>query len=397
MKSERGAVRKLILACVCGILFCDAVYYFVDHVLNGVFVDWFTESCMYEYYDIYEGKEVLVRGLFWPRIKSLLLVSLGAAVVILAVLVFAAFHFYAKAERRKAAMEISHEISMEIQDYMRQDRPEGEKQDPFKKEYAEVSAQMAEIKSTMQRHEQILKEEAARKNDLITYLAHDLRTPLTSVLGYLNLLSEVPDMPSEQKMKYVNIALDKAQRLEKLINEFFDITRYNLQQIELEEETIDLSYMLVQMTDEFYPLLSAHGNTINLQTEEGVTIHGDPVRLARVFSNILKNAIAYSYRDTAINVWTERAEKEVRIFFRNSGKTIPTRKLDSIFEKFFRLDEARTSDTGGAGLGLAIAKEIVALHGGTITASSEQEKTTFCVSLPAGEAERADALCTALA
>lgn len=94
----------------------------------------------------------------------------------------------------------------------------------------------------MQRHEQILKEEASRKNDLITYLAHDLKTPLTSVIGYLSLMDEAPDMPEAQKARYVHITLDKACRLEKLINEFFEITRYNLQQIILEKETIDLYY-----------------------------------------------------------------------------------------------------------------------------------------------------------
>ena len=86
-----------------------------------------------------------------------------------------------------------------------------------------------------------------RRIDLVTYLAHDLKTPLTSVIGYLSLLDEAPDMPPEQKAKYTHIALDKANRLERLVNEFFEITRYNLQQIKLEKERIDLYYMLVQM------------------------------------------------------------------------------------------------------------------------------------------------------
>ena len=145
------------------------------------------------------------------------------------------------------------------------DREAGE---VFPPEYAEISVQMAEIKSSIQRHEQTIKEEAARKNDLITYLAHDLKTPLTSVVGYLSLLEEAPDMPEEQKAKYVHITLDKALRLEKLINEFFEITRYNLQQIVLEKETVDLTFMLVQMTDEFYPILQEHNNTIRVELPE---------------------------------------------------------------------------------------------------------------------------------
>ena len=189
-------------------------------------------------------------------------------------------------------------------------------------------------------------------------------------------------MPEKQKEKYTHIALDKANRLEKLINEFFEITRYNLQQMELEEEAVDLCYMLLQMTDEFYPLLMAHGNTTELRVEEDTVIYGDPVKLARVFNNILKNAIAYSYPDSVIEIWTEGTLEELRIYFRNKGKTIPAKKLNRIFERFYRLDESRGTNTGGAGLGLAIAKEIVTLHGGKITAVSQREFTTFCVILP---------------
>ena len=241
---------------------------------------------------------------------------------------------------------------------------------------------MVEIKSQMMQNEQILKEEAARKNDLITYLAHDLKTPLTSIIGYLSLLDEAPDMPDEQKQKYTKITLEKSLRLEKLINEFFDITRYNLQQIYLEKESINLSYMLLQMTDEFYPILQAHGNTAQLETAENIMIMGDPVKLARVFQNLFKNAISYSYPNTTITIRTQCSENQVDIYFSNKGKTIPTHKLEMIFEKFFRLDEARTTNTGGAGLGLAIAKEIVTLHDGKIIATSANEETTFSVTLP---------------
>lgn len=153
--------------------------------------------------------------------------------------------------------------------------------------------------------------------------------------------------------------------------------------MKLQEETLDIYYMLLQMADEFYPLLNAHGNKTVLQVDENMTVYGDSVKLARVFNNILKNAIAYSYKDTVIEIWAESSEKEVHIYFRNRGKTIPAQRLNSIFDKFFRLDEARTTNTGGVGLGLAIAKEIVTLHGGAITAKSEKELTTFCVSLPA--------------
>ncbi len=239
------------------------------------------------------------------------------------------------------------------------------------------------LRQTLERRELEAKLAEERKNNLVMYLAHDIRTPLTSVIGYLSLLEEAPDMPLEQKAKYVHITLEKANRLEQLINEFFEITRYNIQQIVLEKEKIDLYYMLLQMIEEFYPLLSQKGNQAVLHGDENVTVYGDPVKLARVFNNILKNAVAYSYENTKIHIFLEEmASGKIVVKFKNQGKTIPKEKLSSIFEKFYRMDEARNSNTGGAGLGLAIAKEIVKLHGGEITAESEKEQVTFVVELP---------------
>ncbi|MGZ7441490.1 sensor histidine kinase [Paenibacillus sp. TH7-28] len=238
------------------------------------------------------------------------------------------------------------------------------------------------IKDKLKRQKKAAQEAEQRKNDLVVYLAHDIRTPLTSVIGYLSLLGEAPDMPVEQRTKYTHITLDKAYRLEEQINEFFEITRYNLQQIKLEKETIDLYYMLVQMTDEFYPILSEKGITTILRADENLTVYGDPVKLARVFNNILKNAAAYSYPNTEIIISAEEIEGDIKIVFQNQGNTIPPDKLDAIFEKFYRLDEARTAGTGGSGLGLSIAKEIVTLHGGTIVAQSKDNTVTFTVSLP---------------
>lgn len=189
-------------------------------------------------------------------------------------------------------------------------------------------------------------------------------------------------MPVEQRAKYTRITLDKAYRLEKMINEFFDITRYNLQEIALQKEPVDLYYLLVQLTDELLPVLEKNGNTVRLQADEALTVPGDPDKLARVFGNVLKNAAAYSYPDTEIVITAEEKEGAVTLRFSNRGRTIPQEKLNSLFEKFYRLDEARTSGTGGAGLGLAIAKEIVTLHGGRITAESIDETVTFTVTLP---------------
>lgn len=249
-------------------------------------------------------------------------------------------------------------------------------------EMAETERKLTAVKTELR--ERTLEAELAnqRKNELVMYLAHDIRTPLTSVIGYLELMTDAPDMPLEQRAKYMRITLDKANRLEKMINEFFEITRYNLQQISLTKEKIDLYYMLVQLSDELSPLLAERGNQTILKAYENLTVYGDPDKLARVFNNILKNAIAYSYPHTEIVISAFEKENFVEILFSNKGKTIPKEKLLSIFEKFYRLDEARTSNTGGAGLGLAIAKEIISLHGGTISADSENDMVVFTVVLP---------------
>lgn len=244
-----------------------------------------------------------------------------------------------------------------------------------------MEEKLNQVKDKLERRAREAQEAEQRKNDLVVYLAHDIRTPLTSVIGYLSLLDETPDMPAEQKAKYVHITLDKAYRLENLINEFFEITRYNLQTVPLKKESIDLYYMLIQLADEVYPQLSANGKQVAIHAAEDMTIYGDSDKLARVFNNILKNAIVYSDEGSIISIIAEIRDNKAIIRFENAG-TIPHEKLGSIFEKFYRLDDARSTATGGAGLGLAIAKDIVTLHGGTIEAKSDNSQTTFTITLP---------------
>ncbi|HHW00594.1 MAG TPA: vancomycin resistance histidine kinase VanS [Clostridiaceae bacterium] len=239
-----------------------------------------------------------------------------------------------------------------------------------------------QIKSNLEKQRKAALDAEKRKNDLVVYLAHDIKTPLTSIIGYLSLLDEAPDMPAEQKAKYVGITLEKAYRLEQLINEFFEITRFNLQTIVLNKEKINLLFMLQQMADEFYPMLVPQGKQISVNVPEGLTLWGDADKLARVFNNILKNAIAYSYENSIIDISARQEDKNIVITFTNKGNPIPQAKLETIFEKFYRLDSARSTNTGGAGLGLAIAKEIVNAHDGTISVESNTECTTFTVKLP---------------
>lgn len=238
------------------------------------------------------------------------------------------------------------------------------------------------IKKELKFKQYVANEAVQRKNDLVVYLAHDLKTPLTSIIGYLSLLDENPDFSVEYRAKYTGIALDKAYRLEQLINEFFDITRFNLQSFPLENNHIDLSLLLRQMAEEFYPVLKEKNLTCTVKAEDKVNIIGDSDKLSRVFDNLMRNASNYCYEDTNIEINVFKKDENAVVTFINQGDKIEKEKLDMIFEKFFRADTSRTSKTGGTGLGLAIAKQIVERHGGTITAKSNEKYTIFTVSLP---------------
>ncbi|MGI6017666.1 MAG: sensor histidine kinase [Marvinbryantia sp.] len=259
-----------------------------------------------------------------------------------------------------------------------------DKEEPVRmaKELQPISDKLNSLKRTLKRKERARLESEQKKNDLVVYLAHDLKTPLTSVIAYLTMLDAQKDMPEEDRTKYTHISLEKAQRLGELINEFFEITRFNLQDIVLEKEKLDVSLMLEQLADESYGVLAEKYMTCRVNTDENLLVDGDPDKLARVFDNLLRNAVAYSFTDTEIDIQAHQEENMIVVTFRNEGHQIPEQKLKSIFEKFYRADNARSSKTGGAGLGLSIAKQIVELHGGTIEAASERQFTTFTVKLP---------------
>lgn len=256
-------------------------------------------------------------------------------------------------------------------------------------ELVELPESLDAVKGVMQdiQHRNIqdrmrAQEAEQKKNDMVVYLAHDLKTPLTSVLGYLSLLRDEPQISEETRQKYISIASEKAQRLEDLINEFFEITRYSLKGLSLQPSVVDFTRLLEQVNDEFKPLLAPKNLQAVLQAPKDVKLYADAGKLERVVDNLLRNAVSYSHTNSSIQVRVEETDGWACLQIQNNGDTIPPHKLAHIFEQFYRVDEARSGSEGGAGLGLAIAKEIVEMHGGSIMAQSENETIVFTVWLP---------------
>jgi len=243
-----------------------------------------------------------------------------------------------------------------------------------------AAVDLTNLRDRLQRQALEAQQREQRRQELVAFLAHDLKTPLTSVLGYLELLRDDPSLSQEERQKYTGIALEKARRLEDLLGEFFDMSTMDLSDIRREE--VQLSLLLEQLADEFYPLFDAHDLTCVLEIAPHLTVEGDGDRLARVFDNVLRNAVSYSAPGAAVKLTAAQEGSFAVTRISNVGLEIPEKELSNIFRKFYRLDAARSSRTGGAGLGLAIAREIVELHGGTISAESTGLQTTFTVSIP---------------
>lgn len=220
-----------------------------------------------------------------------------------------------------------------------------------------------------------------RKNDLIMYLAHDLKTPLTSIIGYLNLLVDMPFLSPDEKLKYIELVLDKAYHLENLINEIFEITKLNSKRLPLNKERFNLNLMLNQLADEFYPILVDNSKSISLNLEANIYFYGDSSKLGRAFKNLIKNAIFYSPANSKIKINSRLTNNKILVQFINPSSPLSKDDLANIFTEFYRLDKSRSTKTGGTGLGLLITKEIVEAHGGKIWAEYSEGQIIFNIVL----------------
>ena len=371
MRSKTKSTLRTTLTYI-GIFICGAVLVvlllsFFDNTLNGTLREWFYRGYMLDYYDPAAATKYL--ELDWNAIKGLVIRLTLAVFAFCVIIIGVVSRLRLNAERRR--------IGNAVGQFMLSDTSETDIPN-------EIAVPLSDAKAKLMRAQTLLREETARKNDLVMYLAHDLKTPLASVIGYLTLLRDEQEISPELREKYLSITLDKAERLEDLINEFFEITRFNLSTVTLEQSSIDLVRLLEQLRFEFMPMLREKSLTCALTAPETMPIRCDAGKMQRVFDNLLRNAVLYSYPGTEIRINAVLDGGNAVVSVVNRGNTIPEDKLKRIFEQFYRLDAARSS-AGGAGLGLAIASQIVQLHGGTINARSADDTTEFTVTLPVGK------------
>ena len=222
------------------------------------------------------------------------------------------------------------------------------------------------------------------KNELITNIAHDLRTPLTSIIGYLELLSNSRQTVTEPEIqkKYIDIAYTKAKRLEKLIEDLFGFTKMTYGKVSMKVGQVDIIKLLSQLLEEFYPSFADNNLTYELTSDvPAQMICADANLLARLFDNLINNAIKYGAEGKRIQVNVCGGEELATISITNYGRVIPPEELPMIFNKFYRVEHSRSTSTGGTGLGLAIAKNVVDMHGGSIQVTSDLNGTVFTVKL----------------
>ncbi len=252
-------------------------------------------------------------------------------------------------------------------------------------ELSSVESKLNTVRMTLAKRKHDIETQNQRKDDLILYLAHDIRTPLTSVIGYLDLLAQTQPLSEADQAKYLSIIREKAYRLGDLVEEFFQITKAGYSPAEADTHVrMDLILLLQQIRDELYPLFKERSVSLKLLAPDALPVYGSPVLLMRAFSNLMKNAASYAPANTIVSLTVTQNQEEGKagILIKNQADYMDEDEISRLFEKMYRRDPSRSSKTGGSGLGLPIAKEILEIHGGTIRAYYKAGELCFMMILP---------------
>ncbi|MHC5228358.1 sensor histidine kinase [Enterococcus sp. LJL99] len=221
------------------------------------------------------------------------------------------------------------------------------------------------------------------KDELITNVSHDIRTPLTSIIGYLGLIEDRQFHSQEDLLKYTHTAYVKAKQMKLLVDDLFEYTKVRQPSVPLYSTNFDMVQLVEQLAADFKLEAEKKGMIIQVQADPpSLMMDGDTEKLVRVFNNLLSNALKYGKGGKHIVISVDKIGLEAVISVKNDGQPIPKKSLDQLFDRFYRVEESRSQETGGTGLGLAIAQSIIALHGGYIYAKSDTNWTSFIIHLP---------------
>ena len=221
------------------------------------------------------------------------------------------------------------------------------------------------------------------KDELITNVSHDLRTPLTSIIGYLGLIEDKQYQNEADILKYTHIAYSKAKQMKNLVDDLFEYTKVQQHGAPVNIMRVDLDQLLEQLTASFALEADRRGIEISSKVVPNpLMIEADPEKLGRVFNNLVANAFKYGNGASYIQITAHQEQDQVVVKVANDGTPIPEEAQHHLFERFYRAEASRSRATGGTGLGLAIVKSIVDLHHGKVTVASDANETAFIVTLP---------------
>lgn len=367
LKNKLGRSVILFAAVFLCLAISLGIIVIIDDFYNGTFADWFYHRYVYEYTFVEASKSLVIERISWIQLKHDLILAFLIFIFFSAILFIILFRY--------AVHQSIQRYQKKLTAYLKRRLDENSE---ISHEFKEIDTIFLNMKQQLLKREELLKQETQRKNDMIAGLAHDLKTPLASVIGYLSFLDESDGLTAKKRRKYTRIAFEKALRLDELIDQFFDLTRFNLSFLTLNRSHFSLSLFFQQLADEFVPLLENRKLQINCPKD--LYIDADSDKLARVFNNLLRNAIAYSSDESTITI-TAILLPPLTMTVTNTGSTIAESELEHIFERFFRIDLSRSPLTGKSGLGLAIAREIIEAHGGKIEAQSADNQTSFIIQM----------------
>jgi len=234
---------------------------------------------------------------------------------------------------------------------------------------------------------QIVKEREAERSkmELITGISHDLRTPLTSIIGYIDLLKTESFQSKEEYTRFLQNTSNKAVHLKKMLDDLFDYTRLTAKETQLHLESIDVTKLLAQLYFEFEPLAQEQGLVLDSKLgQTPIITYADNEKLARAIDNLLMNALKYSIKPGIVSIELNGDDDHIRVTIKNRGNSLTQEQENRLFERFYKADQARSTEglQTGAGLGLAIARNIIELHEGSLTLQHNNGIFAFTLQWP---------------